>query len=261
MASINIDFIAGRVQSERDAEGWIRVERCGRVTNVAGFGYQKHLNALKVSGMPQVGDVHPAIEDMEVKRHRFDTISDSIVDVYPIYERVDPFEDGVQVTGSSYTMDVETNRDANGTLLETEFGGKKQGGTVIIPVGGYRWNVTKRTEIEPDVDAGIFVGTYNSGTWTLGGQTVTPTAAGKWKCVSWDWASPDNGKTWESIIVIERAPFYPDGTISFDQEYVYLDPETGRIPDGVIDGSAGVQALAVKTFTPFPLTDFTGMGL
>ena len=269
MATINVDFIGGKVNSERDGEGWSRVERCMRVSEVTGSGYRKHLNALRVSGMPRIGDPHPAIIDMEVRRYRFSTIDDLIVDVYPIYERVDAADDtdAIRVSGSAYTMDIETNRDRSGNLLTTTFAGIPQSGTVTIPVSGLRWTITKRSTVEPDNLATYYVGTYNSGPWSLQGEPVASPGPGKWKCVSWDYSSPDNGKSWDSVIVIERAPMRPNGTVSFDQDYYHIDPETGRIPAGVVSMNPAIPAelavinAAVKTFTPYPLVDFQGMGL
>ena len=259
MSTLHLDHIKGSPQSEMDSEGWVYVERCARVTDVGGIGTKKHLNALKVSGMPSIGDEHPSIAVMKVTRFRFETIDDTTVDVYPVYERRDD-TDYLQIDGDAYTMPVETNRNPDGSLIELEFGGKKQSGTITIDLQGLRYTVQRRETVEPDNLAARFVGTYNSGAWNMGGQPMAATP-GMWKCSSYTWTSSDNQETWDSTIVFEMAPWRPDGTATWAQEVTYLDSETGRIPDGVIDGSDMVKGKAIKSIAAGPLVDFNGLHL
>lgn len=260
MATPKIDWIKGRIQSRLDAEGFITTERCIRVTGVTGAGSARHLDALKVSGMPQLGDPHPHIIDMVVESYRFDTIDDRVVDVYPIYERRDD-PDIITVVTSAYTTDVETNRDFQGKLLTTEFADKEQSGRVVIPLSGFQYTISRTAVTIPDQRALFFVGTYNSGPWKLKTRIVEDARPGLWRCESYDTQSPDNETTWNEVIVIRSAPIYPDGSATWDQDYVYNDPETGRVPDGVIKGSQAVKDKAIKVFDgSHPRVDFNGFG-
>lgn len=259
MANLHMDYL-GRTRGEKDEKGWVMIERIARVTDLPGMGYHLLNYALRVYGLPAIGDLHPAVADMYVVRLLPEEISKGAAEIRIEYRRRDEEDnpDYGEMSVSTSLIQRDTNKDINGDLLEVEFEDKKQGGTVTIDLPITTMVYRRRSDNRTGGIAEDMVGDLNSGPWNLRPNAVK----WEWKFSYFDRNSIDGGQTYDETYTFERAAKRPDGTRTWDVEIVYIDPETGRIPDGVIDGDADVKAKAIKTVTVSPVeSDFGALGL
>lgn len=250
---MHIEFLDGRPNGKEDERGWSELERVARITGVEGTGYEKMVNALKYKLLPKIGDEHPNVKNLLCTQREPSVIDLGAVDVRLVYERRNDFP---SITVGTAMITVETDVDSSGNDLVVEYDGEKQDGVVTIPASVTTIDVHRREEGDP-IDKSIkYVGTFNSGEWKIGRRQIG-TLARTWQCTGYTGTSVD-GKWFDCDISFRRAPHtgrYGDN-YTYDQNYQYTDPATGKLPTGVIDGSAAVKALAKKTWTAYPLTDF-----
>ena len=256
MAVLHLDYIDGRPQSERDEEGWVWSERIARVTAVSGTGYQQHRNALRVFGMPQIGDEHPFIADLELTNHTPSTVDDEVVEVRLRYTRRD--EEGNKEyaridVGTSVSQD-ETNIDAaTGDAIKVTKQGstaprtaeEEQGGVVPIFVPKSSIVYRRRELGSPGAKSRLYVGKVNSGSFSL-----DPTAeVGNWLCTGITGPSIDGGKTYDVVYSFEY------DANQWVARAFWIDPSTGKpSPDATeFDGW--------EDFQIYETIDFGGLDL
>jgi hypothetical protein len=126
--------------------------------------------------------------------------------------------------GTVALSQVETNVDKDGNPITVSFGGVVQGGlvTVDVPLEAIRVSMT-RTSPPTDTQKAL-VGKLNSGGWP-----GDPSAAARtWKLDELRYTTEDLGQSWQWDAVWSKRA---DG---HDPLVAWIDPETGRPPDGLV---------------------------
>ncbi len=253
MATLHLDFVAGKPRSERDEEGWVFTERIARVTGVPGTGYQQHQLALRVFGMPQIGDEHPFIADMLLTRHIPATIEDGTVEVRLRYDRRDE-EDNPEYAridiGTSANQE-ETNIDSDGTVMKVFKVGstaprtkeEQQGGTVSKQVPKSTIVYRRRELGSPGEKSKEFVGKTSAGPWSLDQGTIS-----QWLCTGITGTSIDGGKTYDVTYTFEF-----DINQWFARVY-WIDPTTGKADSDSTEGD-GWEEFEIYDSIDFNLLD------
>ncbi len=254
MATLNLDFVAGKPKSEQDEEGWVFTERIARVTGVPGTGYQQHQLALRIFGMPQIGDEHPYIADMLLTRRLPSTVEDGTVDVRLRYDRRDE-EDNPEYAridiGTSAHQD-ETNVDSDGTVMEVFKPGSTaprtleevQGGVVPIMVPKSTIVYRRRELGSPGEKSKEYVGKTCAGPWSLDDATIS-----QWLCTGITGTSIDGGKTYDVTYTFEF-----DENQWFVRVY-WIDPDTGKPRSDATEGDGWGE------FDIYENIDFNGLNL
>lgn len=251
MLTIHPDVVDGRPRSEQDTEGWVTVERVFKVTEVTGIGTRKHLNALAVVGMPEIGDRHPRIADMEVVRLIPATEDQDVVRVTIVYARRDSPDnaDYIRTTYDATLEQADTNTDKDGVALSATYtpigGGETITASPTMPKLFPRavWSLSFRIDGVPGNELIDLLGTVNDSVWA----NYEPRT---WLCVSFRADSDDNDKHTDIVVVFE---YKPD---TWDGEWLYFGPD-GLVPDDA-KASTGNGYLKAEIY---PTADFSIVGV
>jgi len=271
MATLVKDFVKGRISGTEDEKGWSRITRSHLVHHLTSTGTAKLDDALAVEGMDEIGDEHPDIANMYVVSRDPESVALDAVEVRIQYERRDPVYPGAdddesgagnpdyfEISDDTRIVTVETTKDHNGNRIIVEYDGKKQYGRVTRHVPTRSVVIRGRVgSAKRDYIAG-YTGFYNQANFTIGHKTFTD-GARTWRVESFVSISRDGGLTYDFTCELLRAPLMPWGQISYDEEAIYVDPETGHPPDGLINGNAVVQALGIVPILAMPIRVFDGM--
>lgn len=169
--------------------------------------------------------------------------SRSIIEIEMTYRRQE--EDEFTFRGSTSLQQITTQFALNGDQITVSHNGVTQGGSVDVLAPGSTLELEFVTaSASPGSVSTDWTGKVNSDTWQGG-------AAGTWICMN---------VTFDPVDLTAATPKYRF-TFSFeyredgwDPTVVFIDPETGEPPDGLVDGTGvkTVVSYATKDFnTPF----------
>lgn len=259
MAVLHLDIVGGKPKSERDEEGWVFSERIARVTGVPGTGYQQHQLALRIFGLPQVGDEHPFIADLFLTRHSPSTIEDKTVEIRLRYERRDeqdsPEYARIDIGTSAHQDETDFRYDDAGNKIGIKVFKKdssaprtaeeEQGG--VVPILAPKSTIVyRRRELgSPGAKSKEYGGKVNSGTWSLD----TTAVAGNWLCTGINGSSVDGGKTYDVVYTFEY-----DARFWIERAF-WIDPKTGKPNPDSAEGDGFLDC------TIYESIDFNGLNL
>lgn len=249
--AITIDIIDG-VSGNITANGW-EWTRKAIVRGLTGSGPTKVVDGwdeLNNAGY-YIGVGHPNVPAATLASVGFglpdatDAVEYSLVYRYPEGTDSTEDEDTIVQVGSTLVQ-TEANKDAAGALLSVSNNGKTQSGLVSVfrPQSSIR--ISRAETASPGANSRLYVGKVNSGTWTL---DVTANAR-TWMCMSITGNSRDKGFTYS----VDYEFAYNEDT--WDVQVAYLDPETGRIPEGVTTSDTS----AIRVFTMYETANFNNLG-
>lgn len=277
MATVHIDTIQGAECEERS--GVIRSIRRRAVVEglVPNTNEDQVLyDALNDAAMPQPGDAHPNISGLYVRRRTPRAISPTIVEVdllYRPYTFSEAQAETIDLPGAWYTVravtplaEVETNKDRSGVKIVVSHNDEDQSGFIRV------------RRPRPSIVIGGRI-TGSSGSYdTLNSITqFRRTYAGKANSTGWYGDTGASAKTWlcsdvnvQLLELTDTVPQYPiwgvsyvfddytdDGTV--DPGVVYIDPETGRPPAGLVDGAGqgtGTSGYGTKSIDSYSTVAF-----
>lgn len=255
--SVKANIIKGETLSE-DADGFRSVV-VYQVTGLSGNANARLYNALLADGVPQFGEPHPVIGGIRVSDRQAKPVSGSSttgVEITITYEALKPESQPpddtqpAQVSVGSSLESTVTQLDISGnqilvshTFVEDDEDGnvqtrtRTQGGEVEYQVPSMVLRFTRRESAAPDGKANAYVGKVNSD--IFGGQP-----AHGWLCTRIEGTSDDGGQTYTVTYEFQR------NKESWLATVVYIDPETGRPPPGLVAGQ-GIKQVQVYEAVPF----------
>jgi len=235
-------------------EGW-EFHATMPVVGVTGTDMQQLVNAVHAAGVPTLGSRLAGWPSAVLVSRTPEPLGDGKFMVALVYkdqgELDDPADQTIEVSTS--LRSELTNRNLDGSLIVVEYGGKKQSGEVAIDTPASTMRVHRTESDNPQYKSAYYTGSINSTAFALAHPHMN--APGSWRCNSIVGSSSDRGRSWEVDYEFEY------DVAGWEEEVSYLDPETGRIPDAVIDGSAAVQADAIVTVKKYEALDFNALGL
>jgi hypothetical protein len=250
MANVHIDIIDGN-RGRQTRRGWVERERFAIVSRLTGAGdakLQAAITELQANDdyCANYGDEHPAAPRCLLEALDPEHLTSEDVRVRMFYKRPEfEDEDGETVIEVGSTLIQETvNTDVNGDLMTVEYNGQSQSGSVSIPVPQSTVRYQLRLDSPPGDLSRAYVGKLNSGGW----WADTAAEPRTWLCTSIVGVSDDDGETY--LTTFEFA--YLEDT--YDEEVVYIDPETGRMPDDIEigTGTAVFQVIDAVSFNDIP---------
>jgi hypothetical protein len=249
--SVHIDILEGYTvqQSAND----LRAIRTAVLTGLDGAASALAYKALIHPDMPVMYAPHPTIPNLRLVRRSAEAIDADKARVtleyalfLMLYEL--PHEgDTPKIQVGSTVQEVATNMDVNGDQMfvsHTYPDGRtvEQGGEVQIQVPQTVFRLSRKENSSPEARARAFVGTVNSGPWK-------GDAARFWLCTRIEGNSDDGGETYDVAYEFQRNPN------TWDALVVFIDPETNKPPNGLVDGTG------LKTYQVYPATDFNFLEL
>ena len=237
--SIQADLIENAEWREQDG----LVQQITRLAIVSGLvrGLPEpiHEQALTNAGMPQPGDAHPSETGLTVRERNVRVLGPTMLIVEVIYRRssiVVPPGFVATPSGSASLKMVETEFErTTGFQLSVVHDEVTQGGSInaAVPMANLSFE-SRLFSSAPGALALLHVGTTNDAVWQGG-------VAGTWLCTNIGFVlNTDNPAAnpplWEMTYDFE---FDPEG---HNPAVVYIDPETGRPPPGLVDGE-GVRGV------------------
>lgn len=249
--AITINIVEGE-RGRKTRRGWQERERLALVSRLDPLltGHAKldaAIAALQADpdNRAGFGDEHPTSSRVFLEELAPEAETSADVRIRMLY-RVPEFSpsdtddaDLVIEVGTSLSQ-ITANTDANGDLMTVEYNGLSQSGSVsvYVPESTVRYQVRKSGS--PGALSRNYVGKVNSGGWL-----ADPGAAARtWLCTALGGVSDDGGDTF--LVTAEFA--YREDT--YDETVVYIDPETGRMPDDIVDGT-GIVVFQVYTEANF----------
>ena len=229
MATVTGPHAEGAYLNEDDAgrESYAAVYT---VKDVAGTGQQLLRNALAAPGIPRRGQRHPNHPSAHVAGRRATGGGGRTLTVTITYddkgESDDPSDQHISIGTSLRT--VQTNKDVNGHVVRLSCPGKKdQGGEMSVERPLSTIHVTRTEEGSPGAKSQEYVGTVNK----LNQFRLAEGGANEWtwRCEYITGDSSDGGRTWR----VEYEFQYDKH--GWEQEVVFIDPETGRVAQELLD--------------------------
>tara|TARA_Y100000310_G_C20662497_1_gene805545 strand:+ start:380 stop:1156 length:777 start_codon:yes stop_codon:yes gene_type:complete len=235
--------------------------RIAIVTGVTGDGAEKQYSAMNTTGMPEIGDVHPARAGCYLRDISTDMVSTDTVRLRLRYttstateqEYTPPSMNSIEVGGTVSQQETNVNIDGLKMTVSHTFAAdyeydddwrsttKPQDGTVTKLVPEISLIYSRSEAYSPADLAAWFVGKVNDGGWTY----HSTAAASTWLCTGIVGRSNDNGANYT---VTYSFQYRPDGW----QPWVYYqDPHTGR----PVSGGTGTQ------FSIYEQVNFNNLGL
>ena len=204
-------------------------------------------SALATLGIPAHGASHPFHTGLFVRRREVTAMGHAIARVMLFYERDDvgqPAGDTVLISGGTAVEQIETALDRAGNQITVTHGGIPQGGE-IHPFEA-RDSITL-TWTEQSAAPGALTRAYtnkvNTGPWQFDGFA----AARTWHVAEFTFELAD-GKRVPPLYRMQASFRHNDDGI--DPQIVYIDPETGRPPAGL------VANVGYKTIQWYDAVDF-----
>jgi hypothetical protein len=257
MSTVKVDLIDGSAKYTR--EGW-EFQRKAIVYDLATTGEgaisahsriavaYTHLVAAHPDCL--VGQRHPSGVRSYLEEANLNAVDQDKVTFDLAYKPPEPNEflegeqDEVEI-GSSITQ-IETKKDATGALMIVEYGSPahQQAVTVNKSAPQTTISITRRENGSPGVKSRNYVGKVNTSGWAKdpGAQART------WMCTSIVGRNT-GGNVYE---VNYQFQYRPE---TWDHTEVYIDPETGRPPYDVVDGTG------LKTFVIYQTANFNALSL
>jgi len=263
-----IDIIDG-TRGRLTVEGW-ELERVATVYGLTGTASAKILNATIVTGMPSLGDAHPGYSGAFLQEILPEALDDDTVKLRLIYrvpqlQRWQPSLDTVEVGGT--LSQVDTNKyisaqdgdDITRSLISVQYAYPSdyeysqalqsktvdQSGLVSKLIPEHSLIITKLEYTNPSPIAKNYIGTVNSGPWTL---DLTADAR-QWLCTGIIGRSDDGGTIYKTTYSFQYREDTWDVTVTF------IDPYTGRPPPDVVDDTG------VKTLKEYKEMNFNNLPL
>ena len=176
-----------------------------------------------------------------------------------------------QVAVTTSTAQETTNRDWEGKFVVLEHPGQavtKQTGTMSVLVPRTSISIKRLESDSPLERSKEFTGKVNAENWTVDGSAPART----WLCSAISGNSNDGGATFEVTYDFLYRPntsiWYdgeenPTAVAGWDQVITFTDPETGKIPDDVIDEDTGkiLIATAVQVVQVYEVINFNELDL
>lgn len=257
MATTVKDIIEGASVS-RTPEG-INATRIFQVSELSGNPTAILFNALITSGIPQLGDPHPSVPnvnavDFNVTPNGEKQAIVSVIYKPPIFEnKVSSDAEVTQIEVGSTVQSVETNFDVDGNELVVEH--KELAGTVLaedaikpqlatvekqIPMTLLR--LSRRELGDPLFKSRTFVGTVND-------KPFINDPAKFWLCTGIQGANIDGGKNYNVVYEFQRNPD------TWGTRIIVINSETGRPPTPLVEGEG------FKDVEVYETTDFNQLNL
>ncbi len=253
MASVKIDLIDARARLTR--EGW-EFDRKAivydlAVTGVGAISAHARITAAYAELISVetrrcvIDDQHPTGEDSYLEEVTPEAVDQDKITFGLKYKPPEANETVGEEAGSivevgASVIQVETNKNAAGNVMFVSFEDNDQGGFVSKFVPNTTISITRREFVSPGTKARNYVGKVNSSGWGLdsGAQART------WLCTGITGRSIDGGETYEVNYQFQyRAE-------TWDETLVYIDPTTGRPPNGVSDED-GINSYIIYQTTNF----------
>jgi len=241
--TLRLDIIDGH--KGRITNVGLELDRHAIVSGVTGTAHEKIIRASQVSGMPQVGDPHPAKEGCILQVIDVTALDTDTVKMVLRYAQR-PIDSSSEyplpgspprIEGGASLSQVTTNRDHTGALVTVSYtypddykhDTKLRGETIEQP--GEMTKLSPESTItllttevaSPAAKANAYVGKINASTWE-GGASRT------WLCIAIRYRSDDGGQTYQVSYNFQRRPD------TWDTEAEFIDPYTGRPPPDLVDG-------------------------
>lgn len=242
--------------ARQTAEGW-EYNRLAEVEGLTGSPTAQLVAAANASGLPALGATLPGLAGTTLTEKNPVSRGNGVVQVRQTYRFTgtpdDPADEG-SVSVSTGIITIQTNKDVLGELVVVNDGdvpGRDQSPTLNVEQPVSRVSISRTESSSPGAKSQEFVGTVN----TENGFSVVGSAAARtWRCDGIDGSSSDGGKTWQvTYQFIHRRD-------TWDQEVHYTDPQTGSIPQEVIE-SPGRQLFAIKLIQVYAEKNFNNLNL
>jgi hypothetical protein len=244
------------------------------VDGVSGDEHSRRTNALKASGLPRMGEPHRTIPSIQVIERRVTPVDDSPGAFYVTVRWGTPSASSVNATtisgnygpvewsGRPSSSTVETERDANGTVMKIDYRGKPIfrrirvitgiitygpsdyfGATSIARVqkdiGLMDLSASRWERANPEITAATFANFTNNGRWRVYPTGTVLTAGMSFR------SDPAGGYRVEYLFTYNPLSWAFEDSISIEG----LTPEDARIGNGI------------KRFNIYPSRDFSGYQL
>lgn len=234
-AAVVLDIIDG-FSGRLTRRGW-EYDRIARVTNLTATGHARAEEAVAAlaahTESVQIGSQHPTSGGTYCEEIVPEHESTDIMTLRLVY-RPPEDNDGAPSEVEDFVIQVGTtleqaqvNTDSTGEPITVEYDGKTQGCMVSIGVPKSSAVIESVEAVSPADLSRDYVGKVNSVGWAVDGSAEART----WRCDSIVGTSTDRGETFK---VRREYSYDPD---TFDQRVVYIDPDTGRPPSDVVEGT------------------------
>lgn len=256
--TVSIDWYKGdQAGSLTVTSAGITATKHGRASGIVGTGDAYLKEVLDDAAMPSYGDQHPTITTIYLSDIRITPEDCGKASIQLTYTTPDLASAPVNDTGpglievGATVAEVDTEKDRAGTQItlshdfSSDRGVETQGGVVRTYVPHATLRQTRKESANPGNKASTYVGKINSASiWSRGAKTLL--------CTAINGTSDDNGETYTVTYEFQHNP---DG---WDATVVFIDPETGRPPDGVASSGANI---GVKTVEVLDDVSFSGLNL
>lgn len=238
-------------------DGW-ELTRTANVSGLTGTITARLFTAYETAGLPQVWSSHPDKATLFVRRVSPEAITGDQVKFRIYYSEKGDVSgaapdnrDSASIEIGGSVSEVETNKDIDGTAFSVaytypadykenpEFRGQTftTGGTVTKPVPNKSIIYTNVTRYNPDAVIEEFLGTVNSGSWSLAYGALART----WMWTTMKARTTDRGDTWSLTYVCDyRAD-------TWDKTVAYHDPHTGEPPADLVQDTGIVTYVVHET--------------
>lgn len=239
--ALKLDLIDGN--TGRQTYDGLELTRIAVVTGVTGAAHKKLINALAAEGMPLIGSSHPDSATCWLQVIELDSITGDIIKLRLQYSQKSQSSDKypqpgepAQIEVGSSLSQVEANKDIDGNLITVEYtypddyklDEKLQGETIkqcslvsrLTPESTLIFNQTEYSS--PGYKSKQYSNKVNDLVWQSGDE-------GTWLCTNIVGRSNDGGATYHVSYTFQ---YREDG---WDDEAVFIDPNTGRPPEDVED--------------------------
>ena len=240
--AVKLDLIDGN--AGRQTEEGLELTRIAVVTGVTGAAHKKLINALAVEGMPTIGSGHPDLATCKLRTIELDSVTGDTIKLRLQYSQraqggdwYPPPEEPAQIEVGSSLTQVETNKDIDGNLITVEYtypddyklDEKLQGKTIkqcslvsrMTPETTLIFHTTEY--VSPGYKSKQYTNRVNDSVWQSGDAKT-------WLCTGIVGRSNDGGATFKVTYTFQ---YREDG---WDEEAMFIDPNTGRPPEDVEDG-------------------------
>ena len=277
MSIVTIDYVDNHDGSKtRDGYQFTRKAIVEDLSSDSGDSDEVRLyDAINNSGLPNIGDPHPAIATCTLNKIEAVAIEPNYIELKLIYSTkrlsLDPdVDDPASISMDSSLVSTETSKDKDGENLvkmrylhyqgdikpdnpEEIFASDTYTPWVlpVVPklIPSRIYMVRKKVAVSVSALETInhtYQGTVNSVTWRGYG-------ARKWLCLGISWYSEDGGLTY---IITYQFQYNPN---NYDVDVFWREPTTGKVPFDATD--IAVQPDAGKTYTIYEETDFNNLNL
>lgn len=237
MATVRLDIAEGN-SGRFGVDGRWEFERVATVSGLSLAGAAQLKEAVEANGMPAHLSSHPTVTNCRLEEFIPRHVSPGVVEVRMVYREKDEADaqNGTIETGATLVQQ-SVNENAYGELMTAAWLGdgsayQIQNGQVSVMFPQPTLVYSRREALDPGSNAELYVGAVNSVGWRLKPQA----AAHTWLCTGIVGRTDDNMESYDVTYTFQKA-----ADVDWRVTVVAKDPETGKVPSDIGDGSSDIQ--------------------